>query len=189
MCLKGDFYRGGWWCWERVPALPLLHLHSKPQCSSVHIGIILKRHVSQRLFLGTWDISHTRCSEQRKNAMKKNVLWPNEFEIHCILYFRWHTIHIRSFFFFFGCVGLPGATWDLVPWSGIEPRPPELRAQSLSHWTTREVPCFSILSLWEFLQARSLLSFFKSWISHIYQKSWNLLCSCHFIVHRQEIQW
>jgi len=28
--------------------------------------------------------------------------------------------------------------WDLVP--GIEPRPPVLGAQSLSHWTTREVP-------------------------------------------------
>ena len=32
--------------------------------------------------------------------------------------------------------------WDLVPWPGIEPRPPALGAQSLSHWTTREVPVF-----------------------------------------------
>ena len=30
--------------------------------------------------------------------------------------------------------------WDLVPWPGIEPRPPELGAPSLSHWTTSEVP-------------------------------------------------
>ena len=30
--------------------------------------------------------------------------------------------------------------WDLVPWPGIEPGPPALGAQSLSHWTTREVP-------------------------------------------------
>ena len=30
--------------------------------------------------------------------------------------------------------------WDLVPWPEIEPRPPELGAQSLNHWTTREVP-------------------------------------------------
>ena len=30
--------------------------------------------------------------------------------------------------------------WDLVPWPGIEPRPPALGARSLSHWTTREVP-------------------------------------------------
>ena len=29
---------------------------------------------------------------------------------------------------------------ELVPWPGTEPRPPPLGAQSLSHWTTREVP-------------------------------------------------
>ena len=30
--------------------------------------------------------------------------------------------------------------WDLVPRPGIEPGPPALGAQSLTHWTTREVP-------------------------------------------------
>ena len=30
--------------------------------------------------------------------------------------------------------------WDLVPWPGIEPRPPALGAWSLSRCTTREVP-------------------------------------------------
>ena len=31
--------------------------------------------------------------------------------------------------------------WDLVPWpESVEPRPPALEAQSLSHWTTRKVP-------------------------------------------------
>ena len=30
--------------------------------------------------------------------------------------------------------------WDLVPWPGIKPRPLALGAQSLSCWTTREVP-------------------------------------------------
>ena len=29
--------------------------------------------------------------------------------------------------------------WDLVPWPGVEPRVPALGAQSLSHWTSREV--------------------------------------------------
>ena len=29
--------------------------------------------------------------------------------------------------------------WDLVPWLRTEPGPSALRAQSLSHWTTREV--------------------------------------------------
>ena len=30
--------------------------------------------------------------------------------------------------------------WDLVPWLGLEPGPPELGACNLSHWTTKEVP-------------------------------------------------
>ena len=34
--------------------------------------------------------------------------------------------------------------WDLVPWPGIEPGPPALGAQSLTHCATREVPrCFA----------------------------------------------
>ena len=32
--------------------------------------------------------------------------------------------------------------WDLVPPPGIKPRASALRAQSLSHWTTRGVPSF-----------------------------------------------
>ena len=30
-------------------------------------------------------------------------------------------------------------TWDLVPWLGIEPMHPKVEAQSLHHWTTRDV--------------------------------------------------
>ena len=37
------------------------------------------------------------------------------------------------------------SVWDRVPWPGTEPRPPALGAQSLSHWTTREVSRFSCL--------------------------------------------
>ena len=33
--------------------------------------------------------------------------------------------------------------WDLVPRPGIEPKPPALGGQSLSHRTTREVPMYS----------------------------------------------
>lgn len=32
--------------------------------------------------------------------------------------------------------------WDVVPWPGIEPRPPALGLQSLSHWTTRKILYF-----------------------------------------------
>ena len=33
--------------------------------------------------------------------------------------------------------------WDLNPQPGIEPVPFALEAQSLNHWTAREVPIFS----------------------------------------------
>ena len=37
--------------------------------------------------------------------------------------------------------GLSCGMWDLVPWPGIKPiKNPALRAWSLCHWTTREVP-------------------------------------------------
>ena len=36
------------------------------------------------------------------------------------------------------------STWDLVSWSGIEPRPPALGTQSLSHWATREEPLLNV---------------------------------------------
>ena len=45
--------------------------------------------------------------------------------------------------------------WDLLPQLGIGSRPPVLGAQSLSHWTTREIPSMmifnktKILTQWE----------------------------------------
>ena len=44
-------------------------------------------------------------------------------------------IYLVAQVYLFGC-----GMWDLVPWPGIEPGSPALGAQSLSHWTTREVP-------------------------------------------------
>ena len=57
-------------------------------------------------------------------------------------------------FFFFKLVYLFGCTRifrcsmrDLVPWTRIRPGPPSLGAQSLSHWTIRDVPK-SLLLKW-----------------------------------------
>ena len=53
------------------------------------------------------------------------------------------VIGVSSFFFFniyLTLQGLSCGMWDLVSWSGIEPRPPALGTWSLSHWTTREIP-------------------------------------------------
>ena len=40
----------------------------------------------------------------------------------------------------YGMQTLSYGMWDLVPSPGIEPGPPALEAQSLSLWTTKEVP-------------------------------------------------
>ena len=49
------------------------------------------------------------------------------------------TILSLIFIYIFVYLSLSCCKWDPVPWPGIEPRPPALGAQSLSHWTSREV--------------------------------------------------
>ena len=55
---------------------------------------------------------------------------------------------------------------DLVPWPGMEPGPPALETQTLSHWTTREVPVYLLLCFFPFctffLEMSSVLSFNSS---------------------------
>ena len=46
--------------------------------------------------------------------------------------------------FVVACGLLSCGTWDLVPQSGIEPRPPALGVWSLTHWTTREVSTLAL---------------------------------------------
>ena len=44
-----------------------------------------------------------------------------------------------------GTQTLSCSMWDIVPWQRIELGPPALGMQSLSHWTTREVPMFDLM--------------------------------------------
>ena len=55
--------------------------------------------------------------------------------------------------------------WDLVPWPGIKPGPPELGARSLSHWTTREVPSFTV-SIFHFKKVFPSLSWRLLIVTH-----------------------
>ena len=55
--------------------------------------------------------------------------------VHCCFHFSFFNNY-----FYLATLGLSCSMWDLVPWVGIEPGPPALGAQRLSHWTTREVP-------------------------------------------------
>ena len=56
--------------------------------------------------------------------------------------------------------------WDLVPRPGIEPGPPALGAQSLSHWTTREVPKINFLKQ-EITPGKEKTLHFMYLVSHI----------------------
>ena len=51
---------------------------------------------------------------------------------------------IKKKFIYLSVPSLSCSMWDLVPWPGMKPGPLALWVQSLSHWTTREVPVNSI---------------------------------------------
>ena len=81
---------------------------------------------------------------------------------------------------------------DLVPWPGIKPRPLALEAESLNHWTTREVPeswvagvfyifwisiCYQIYDL-QIFSPFPLVAFSCCWHCPLKQKAsiWNGIC-------------
>ena len=62
-------------------------------------------------------------------------------------YYLWPYLFLLIFIFIYlAALGLSGSVWALVSWPEIEPGPPALGAQSLSHWTTKEVPMALSLS-------------------------------------------
>ena len=70
----------------------------------------------------------------------------------------WDLLVVACGIFSCGTRILSCGMWDLVPRPGIEPGPPALGAQSLSHWTAREVPslCFRHLMHISFLKINRL---------------------------------
>ena len=59
--------------------------------------------------------------------------------------FSCSVIFCLILFLYLAALSLSCNMWDLVPWPRIKPWSPVLGAQSLSHWTTREVPpCYVI---------------------------------------------
>ena len=94
------------------------------------------------------------CVSFKVHAFRKN------FSDHCYICGTLFLFKFHSFFFFFknimylshwilvvacGIFHLHCNMWDLAPWSGIEPGPLALGAQSLSPWTTRKAPLLKFL--------------------------------------------
>ena len=68
--------------------------------------------------------------------------------LHWVLVAAWGTSIFISACRIFSCgmLTLSSGMWDLgTTWPGIEPWPPPLGARSPSHWTTREVPDYTLL--------------------------------------------
>ena len=63
--------------------------------------------------------------------------------IYLFIYWLCHVLISAHWIFDLSC-----GMQDLAPWQEMEPMPPALGAQSLSHWTTREVPPWLCFILW-----------------------------------------
>ena len=59
----------------------------------------------------------------------------------CLALVAAYRVFVVAAFRIFSC-----GMWDLVHWPGVELRSLALEAQSLSHWTTREVPASVFIS-------------------------------------------
>ena len=116
------------------------------------------------------------CKLFRRDCMKRMPLWRENrratnrcrlewgqrgsvffFNIFIYLFIWLHWVWVVT------CEIFRCGVWDLVPWLGIEPGPPVLGGQSLSHWTTREVLRLCVEGVWgcascvyEILQVRIL---------------------------------
>ena len=131
--------------------------------TKVHILIYVSNdfdiadHQSWGIFyiLASLDVLYAGCPMSR-------IVWllPSFLLIYSICYlFVWlHQVLT-------GLWSLNFSMWHLVPPPGIEPNPPVLRAQGLSHWTTMDVPTLSSgltpltsdPQAWAFLKVFSLI--------------------------------
>ena len=78
--------------------------------------------------------------------------------------------YLGSSVFIVACKIFSCGMWDLVPWPGIEPRPPALGAQSLSHWTTMSLNKI-FLNLFPYhlgtLSSETKMWIFSGWIQKL----------------------
>ena len=79
-----------------------------------------------------------------------------------VLFVAFRIFYLRWACKIFSCSRrtLSCGTWGLVPWPGIEPGPPALGVQSVSHWTIREVPhiyIFLKMKVYNFCEQRGAI--------------------------------
>ena len=132
-------HSGVWQSWNF-----LMHCTAPVYChcqtvKSVQLNHTVGRPDSLRFYRRTHDETH-----EAHVHFEVSGIWFKQFPIFSgklteIIYF----IQLKIFKYTCICLatlGLSCGIWDLVPWAGIKPGSPALGVQSLSHWTTREVP-------------------------------------------------
>ena len=129
MSFQGHFHCGPRCMWK-LPPPPHLQLHSLEKASAWWIWV--------RLCFQPWSLGYAQAGPFRIQVTLSS-LGPFKF---------------RTFF----CLWLHHKAYGiLVPGPGIEPVPPAVKAWSLNHWTTREVPNSELLlkkKNWELSELR-----------------------------------
>ena len=135
-----------WWLQSHIPQPQKEQSGEIAKCSSAQLSRKLCSNCRREEETEAWRRTHGK-------AEGRLALSPYDFPINSAFFFLID-------FYLFGCVEswlqhvgsavlvmacccmwiLSCSLWVLVPWPGMEPRPPALGIQSLGHWITREVP-------------------------------------------------
>ena len=160
--LSASFWRNGFHIWSmtnlRPPSSEKPRVHERSRNT--------RHHVDREVSLGTprfQQVSEEATMDMETlvpTTRKINHKWrtPDPFLSY------WYVLKKAAFFFFkytylailglnSGMWALSYSKWDLDPWAGMEPGPPELGTRSHRHWTTRKVPpwLFNLLFLEDLL--------------------------------------
>ena len=109
------------------PVVSSLSVSCSPSAVLAIDHCFLHRHIFSRLY-GTTVFSYTGCPPTCVATFHS----PCTGIIYLYIWLCWVSVGSMQ--------TLSCSMWGLVPWLGIEPRPPALGPWSLSHRTTREVP-------------------------------------------------
>ena len=90
---------------------------------------------------GPWGRRESDTTE----VTEHNCLSASTFAFHPLPIFLQHSSRSEPFFFFWPLCHIRDFSSPTRDQPGIGPRPPALGAQSLNHWTTREVPQSELL--------------------------------------------
>ena len=140
------------WLWKHPTLSAVSLLHSTQNILSMYVGFLCGALFPLSPFIKISPFITVPCSccteeyffssEDTKRMSSKRFFGGLVWQLSKIYIYLFGCARSQLSCWIFSChlKTLSCSMWDLVPWPGMEPGPPALGAQSLSHWTTREVP-------------------------------------------------